>query len=1036
MPVRALLLGTPRIACGAEVTLLPATRPALLLAYLACRTTWATRDDLALLFRPDAGDAEARIYLRKLIFRARALPFAHALEVTEHRVRWPVPSDLGDLRRALAEGAWAEAARCDGGVLLEGLRADGAPGLEAWLEVEREAVARSWRRAAIAHAAALDARGAASEAVVWRQRLLEHDPLDEPVLQDLLRTYAAIGSRAQGLTAFDTFARHLEREVGSEPAEVTYAIADALRALPAAESGRGSWAPPARSAVPRPATPFVGRHDEVERIVTLLRAEESRLVSLVGLGGVGKTRIAIEVARRASDDVDGGASFVPLAAAEPRGLLGAVATALGTDDDEARVHAALNERASLLVLDNGETMDADGGPTIARMLEAAPRLRVLVTSRTPIGLAAEHTVTLGGLAVPDPSASVDSDAGALRDSDAVTLFVRRASRVSPDVLDGDEALRTVAQICREVGGLPLAIELAASWTRTMSVDALLAEIRRGSDLLRTDAVDVPERHRSVRGVVEQAWLGLAAEHRAALVRMTVFRGPWSLAAAREVAGADLDTMVALLSASLVRRIDDDRFEMHELIRRAAPSEPDAATRRAHARHTLAWLAAWTHELTAGDQPAALAVVTASLSDVLAAWHHATRHGMVDEIDGALLAIDQTVHARSLWNVGLDAYGAALTNLPLGPATDLVRGRLLVRHANVQRNVGDTDGSRDTLRDALRVGSRLGGRTMLEARLEHAKLEEAVHAYDAAAFGYRQVLLDATSGVDDLRSMAHCGLGNVLFMGEGDASEAMRHYEDALAAARRCGDQEIVTIALINLGAGHYDLGHAGAARRSWREAATIAHRLGNASREAVILSNLAALAEGEGDPEGARDAYERSLSVRQTLGDHRGVARILLNLGRLAHARGAIDEADAYAEASVATYESVDVPGDLAYALATRARFRVALDDVPGAIRMTERALRLGRAASDRKAMLVGLLGVATIDLHDGRSAAAGRRARGVAELAAGREEGVRASALALATEADERLAADAANGTPTGETLVAAAVSLLAEVERALRRA
>ncbi len=1030
MPIRALLLGTPRIVMGDAETLLSATRPVALMAYLACRGDWVSRDELALLFRPDAADAEARLYLRKLIFRARALPYAADLEVTEDRVRWSIPTDVGDLRRAVAAGAWADAARYDGGPLLDGLSLPRVPGFEAWLEIEREACTASWRRAVIEHAADLEARGAVADAIAVRERYLHREPLDESVLQDLLHALVGSGQRGRGLAAFDTFARELEREVGATPSELTQALADAVRDLPG-DSGPDAR-PPAlrRDDLPRPATSFIGRRDEVERLLALLAPDGPRLITLVGLGGVGKTRLVLEALRHLAPSDDLRIVFVPLESA-PAGsrLVDAIAAALGVDADQDRLLAALTERPALLVLDGAEhVVRAEWPGEVAALLHGAPRLRLVVTSRWPLGLAAEQLVAIDGLGLPDTA-----DGDDWRDADAVTLFLRRAAHVSPEVLDDHDTVRTVEEICRALGGLPLAIELAAAWTRTMSVEALLAELRRGEDLLRTDAPDVPERQRSVRVVVEHAWQGLRSAHRDALTRLTVFRGPWSLAGAREVAGADLETMLALISASLVRRRSRDRFEMHELVRQAAPSHVDEATRDAHARHVLGWLADLGPELVAGDQAAALANVHAAIADVREAWHHAAGRGMVDEIDGALVALDHALHARSLWSIARSAYRSALDHLPAPPAAASTRVRLQVRLANIERNVGDTEAARALLRAALGDAAAPAGRPQVEARLELAKLDQMVGALAAAAASYREVLADAGPGDDDLRGAAHNGIGNVIFVGGGDTAEAMRHYEDGLSAARRCGEMDLVTITLINQGAGHYDLAQFDAARRSWNEAAAVAARLGHRLREAAALNNLAALAERSGDLSAARTAYERSLHVRHEIGDRRGGAHVLLNLGRVAQTEGRIDEADALVEASVAAYETIDAPADLAYALATRARLRVELGDLGGAARMTERALRLGRASSDRKAMLAGLLCAATIALRQGRAEEARRDASFLAAVA-GRLEGVRASALALVEEA--AAAADTPAPAPEAATLgEPRAGTLEGEVDRVLRR-
>jgi predicted ATPase/DNA-binding SARP family transcriptional activator/tetratricopeptide (TPR) repeat protein len=1025
---------------GADVAL-PNTRPAALLAYLACVDRWVSRDELALLFRPDATDAEARAYLRKLVFRARRLGWSQGLELHEERVRWRVETDLAALRAAAAAGDWATVAACDASrPLLDGLRLVQAPAFDAWLEGERESVALLWRRGLSAHAAALEAAGDRAGAALWRERLLEHEPLDESTLQDLMRVLESLGEPARGIAAYEAFVTQLEREVGVQPLEATQALADALRAAAARPSQRRTearLASPTTFGLPQPSTSFVGREDELARLAQWVVEEHAKVVTVVGLGGVGKSRLALEAAARLAPRLAGGVAYVELGAlSEGADALEVVATRLrvpprsGVDVAE-RLATHFAEQDLLLVLDEAERFVAGALPAqLARLVAAAPRLRVVVTSRVPLGLASERLLDVHGLAAP-PAGRVGVDP---RHYDAVQLLVQRASRAHPDFVLDDADAEAAGALARAVGGHPLALELAAAWTRGMSVAAILAELRAGHDLLRSGAADVPARHRSVRVLIDGAWQGLQDPERSALAKLCVFRGACTLAAARAVAGAGLDTVLTLLERSLLRRTGSDRYEVHELVRRGSPLAIDDAVHDAHARYMLTWLAALGDDLRGRDQARAVLEVHAALPDVTAAWDHAAARGWVDVLSAALDALDYALHLRSMWRAAAARYQAALAGLASidGAAGAALRVRVETRLANLERNLGDSEAARRRLQRALAEATALGhARARLEARLELARLDEAVGAYTAATHGYREVLADAIGEDDDLRAGAHTGLGNVLFALGRELDEAMRHYQKALATARRIGDVDTTTIALINLGAGHYDLGQEALAGRCWQEAAELSHVLGNTVRAAAALHNLGALAERRGDVRGARESFERALALRQEVGDRRGAGRVLLSLGRLTHAEGSLAEADAYLEAAVASFERFDEPAYLAFALASHGRVRAHLGDLQSAGRMTERALRLARAAGDHIAMLAGLLSRATVDLHQGRAAAARRLAADVARHARGRAEGVLASALSVEAEAAAELGGGAVRAMADGDG-VPPRVEVL--VDRALR--
>ena len=327
-------------------------------------------------------------------------------------------------------------------------------------------------------------------------------------------------------------------------------------------------------------TSFVGRQDELAQLRRLL-AGESRLITLCGLGGAGKSRLAAELACQLATDRDGAPEtiwWVSLASiSDPRSVPSAVAGSLrlaasaGAAAEDLLVRR-LSAESTLLVLDNCEQVEAASAALVSVLVSRCPQLRVLTTSRTPLGLSGEQVF-------PVPSMTTADDAGAAG-SDAVELFVCRARLVAPaGEVDPDDP--AIAELCDHLAGLPLAIELAASWTRLLSPVGLLHEITRGEEeVLTSELADLPDRHRNLTVVLDSTWRALDSSRQQVLARLSIFADSFSQEAAEVVSGASLTQLRALVEASVIQRVPDGptgpRFRVHELIRSYALQQAEEA----------------------------------------------------------------------------------------------------------------------------------------------------------------------------------------------------------------------------------------------------------------------------------------------------------------------------------------------------------------------------------------------------------------------------------------------------------------------------
>ena len=326
-------------------------------------------------------------------------------------------------------------------------------------------------------------------------------------------------------------------------------------------------------------TSFVGRQDELAQLTQLLTGE-SRLVTLCGLGGAGKSRLAAELTCRLTLERAEAPTtiwWVPMASltdplsvpTEVAGTLGLAANAGATAED--LLVKRLSGASTLLVLDNCEHVAAASGALVSVLLARCPRLRVLTTSRTPLGLSGEQVFPVPPMTAADDAVRAGSD--------AVELFVRRSRLVAPagNVDPQDPA---IAELCDRLAGLPLAIELAAAWTRLLSPADLLNEIARGEEVLVSDLADLPDRHRNLTVMLASTWRALDSEQQRVLARLGIFTGSFTSEAAEVVSGSSLQQLRALAEASLLQRIPDGptgaRFRVHELIRTFALHQAEEA----------------------------------------------------------------------------------------------------------------------------------------------------------------------------------------------------------------------------------------------------------------------------------------------------------------------------------------------------------------------------------------------------------------------------------------------------------------------------
>jgi predicted ATPase/DNA-binding SARP family transcriptional activator/DNA-binding CsgD family transcriptional regulator len=752
---------------------------------------------------------------------------------------------------------------------------------EEWAESRRGELRRTLLSLLVELAGLYEARGREEElepAVQALQRVLAEEPTNEEAHVGLMRLYASSGRSGEALRQYERLSEVLSGGLGGEPSVPARALREEIAAagVPAGPTIRPAGPPTEDTAgggvskhnLPAQRTNFVGKEREMLEVKRELAM--TRLLTLTGAGGSGKTRFALEVARDLVGAYPDGVWLVELAPlSEGKLAPQAVADALGVPEEPGRSLAdtlvdALREKKLLLVLDNCEHLIDAAARLADALLPSCPRLRVLATSREALGVEGELVWQVDPLSVPAAHRDGDRDAhrapaGELARYDAVRLFVERARLRSSHFELRAENAGAVAQICRGLEGMPLAIELAAARVRVLSVEQILERLADSLKLLRSESRSATPRQRTLRATLDWSHDLLSAEERVLLRRLSAFAGGWTLEATEAIGAHDgiheedvLDLLSNLTDKSLVvteaRAAEVMRYRMLEPVRQYAREKLEASgeadtVRQLHASFFLALAKEAKPELNGPDQAEWVDRLEAEHDNVRAALDWSLESDPETAL-GLVAVLGNFWWAHGHINAGSRWLEAALTRT--GGLETVVRAGALRFAGVLSEEQGRYEWAEEFYEEGLALYRRLGDRRGVAALL------------------------------NSLGSLSHI---------TGNQAEAMDLTEKSLSIKQELGDESGVAISLNNLGAIVQTTGDLARAQTLFEESLQMARKQGDKTGAAISLLNLGTLAVEQDEPARAQALLLDALQVLRQLGDNDGVAECLDSLAAAAGKR-------------------------------------------------------------------------------------------------------------------------------------------------------
>ena len=696
-------------------------------------------------------------------------------------------------------------------------------------------------------------------------------------------------------------------------------------------------------------TPFIGRDSELSEISGMLTNPGCRLLTLVGPGGIGKTRLTVETGSQLLSQFVDGVFFVPLAPLQSVDMLAsAIADSLGfalrgQEPPDVQLIDSLHSKNLLLILDNFEHLLTESGvDVISNMLERCEGVKLLISSREMLHLQEEWLFYVQGLPTPkQPAASaVATSLTDLESYSAIQLFVQRARQVQPAFsLENEQA--HVIRICRLVEGMPLAIELAASWVRMLECAEIAVEIQENVDFLETSLRNVPPQHRSMQAVFNQSWQLLSSREQDVFMHLSVFRGDFDREAAKAVAGASLPVLSTLLDKSLLRREENGRYHIHELLRQfgaeqlAQSQEEEAQATQLHGQYYIRFLTCRHKDIKSGDQQGVTKEIAVELKNVRAAWQWAFEHTITENMSEAADTLQYFYQFQSRFLEGGEAFeNAAKAFCKAGP-----------------------DGQPNGLAAEVLIHQ-----AWFNIRLGQLEKAEVALNQSRAIFDQLQIQHPPHAGTDPLTALSV--VANI----RGDYALAEKLGNESRQINEAKNDKGNLMDSYYVLTSAAFAQGQFEIAQKYARQSYALSETTNDRWMMAYILSDLGNIERALGDYVQAKQHYQASYAIRDEFDDPEGKASALNHLGQVAVLEENYSEAKNLYQQSLALYQDINDRGGLATTLKGLGTVECALGNCQAAGAHFRQALQITTEMQFVPLTLSILIGIGEMFLQTGRA--------------------------------------------------------------------
>jgi predicted ATPase/DNA-binding SARP family transcriptional activator len=816
---------------------------------------------------------------------------------------------------------------------------------EEWVPQEREAREQVYLQALQTLGDASLASEDYDAASGYCQQIVRTDPWREGARRRWMEALAKKGDTNAALQVYRTFLAFLKEDPNAVPDEQTTALYERLRAevrqrvgVHAVVKTEVIAVPKVQGYLPHALTNLVGREDERLEVALLLR--RSRLVTLTGVGGIGKTRLAREVAGEVVEEYPEGVWLVALETlSEGRLVIQQLASVLGLREEPGRsplqtvTDHLLNKRL-LLVLDNCEHLLEASAQVTDHLLRECGKVQILATSREALGTTGERVWSVPALAVPDTERLPQRQATLLRvlmGYESVQLFVERAQAIQMSFALNEKNARMVAQVCHRLEGIPLAIELAAARVKVLTAEQIAARLEDYLGLLTRGSRTAQLRQQTLRATLDWSYELLTQAERSLLKRLSVFVGGCCLKAAEQIcAGEDveeeqvLDLLASLVGKSLIlfeaREQAEGRYRLLEMVRQYAA---ESLQKSGEAEQIRIRYRDWFLALAEEAEPNLKGAEQSNWLQRLEREHANLRAALIfseTDAQGARAGLRLAGALYRFWQLrgdfseGRGYLGKALAREGAQEAT-VARAKALNGAGGLAFSQGDYTSARALYEQAWMIQRELGDQAGIAASL--------------------------------------IGLGNVAHS-QGNQEAARTLYEDSLAIRRERGDRWGIANSLSNLGNVAYSLRDYGAARALYEESLAMNQELGDKAGIANSLYNLGCLAHVQGDPSLAKSLFEESLAIRRAWGDKATIANLLYNLGNVAHTQGDYAAAGALLQESLTLYREIGHPF-IIHVLGLLGHVERAVGDYAQATSLYQESLKLRRETGDRLSLAQSL---------------------------------------------------------------------------------